>query len=86
MLLLWQMGMCWIAHIVRQGALGLEVVLTSLSLSGFCLELQTEKAVQAVTLSCLSSHLARSSTISSSVAVSAVPANAAFKENCSGPA
>jgi len=32
MLLLWQMGMCWIAHIVRQGALGLEVVLTSLSL------------------------------------------------------
>lgn len=65
MLLLWQMGMCWIAHIVRQGALGLEVVLTSLSLSGFCLELQTEKAVQAVTLSWLSSHVARSCTASS---------------------
>lgn len=65
MLLLWQIGMCWIAHIVRQGALGLEVVLTSLSLSGFCLELQTQKAAQTVTLSCLSSQLARSATISS---------------------
>lgn len=58
MLLLWQMGMCWIAHIVRQGALGLEVVLTSLSLSGFCLELQTQRAVQTVTLSCPSAQLA----------------------------
>lgn len=65
MLLLWQMGMCWIAHIVRQGALGLEVVLTSLSLSGFCLELQTQRTVQTVTLSCHSAHPARSATISS---------------------
>lgn len=83
MLLLWQMGMCWIAHIVRQGALGLEVVLTSLSLSGFCLELQTQRAVQTVTLSCPSAHLCYNLLF---VTVSAVATKAAFKENCFGPA
>lgn len=60
--LLWQIGMCWIVHIVRQGALGDDGSADIIVSFGFCQELQTEKTVQSVTLSCPELDSARLST------------------------